>query len=66
MPLDLRSVATLVQLACAGHTSGDRELARQARRELLGVHGVRLSFVRRPPHEISTRADSPSQAEAAR
>lgn len=39
--------ATLVAIALAAHRSGDRDLLREARRELRQRHGIDLSF-RRP------------------
>lgn len=38
--------ATLVAIALAAYRSGDRDLLREARRELLTRHGIDLSFRR--------------------
>ena len=40
------ATATLVAIVVAARRAGDRELERQARRELQERHGVKLSFVR--------------------
>jgi hypothetical protein len=42
------SLAALVAIARAAHISGDRSLARAARRELLDRYGIDLSFRRLP------------------
>jgi hypothetical protein len=40
------ATATLVQIVVAARRAGDRELERQARRELQERHGVKISFAR--------------------
>ena len=44
--------ATLVAIIVAARRADDRELERQARRELLERHGVKLSFAREKRREV--------------
>lgn len=42
------SIPTLVAIIVAARRSGDRQLEREALRELRDGHGIRLSFARPP------------------
>lgn len=52
-----KSPATLVAIAIAARKTGDRDLERDAIRELHHAHGVRISFCRDPsPSQHGDRA----------
>ena len=52
MPNDSESPATLVAIIIAARRSGNRDLEREMRRQLLTLYQVKLTFVQPPAHLI--------------
>ena len=52
MPNDSESPATLVAIIIAARRSGNRDLEREIRRQLLTLYQVKLIFVQPPAHLI--------------
>jgi hypothetical protein len=50
------SILTLIAIIVAARRSGDRQLERDALRELREAHGIRLSFARGDERQEASRA----------